>query len=107
MKITFLNTNRQEMTFDNGTVTVGREEDNTIQLQSDGISRHHGKIYSDANGDWFVEDLGSTNGIRLNGKKITAAVKRAEDDVMDFHQDKLKISGIAALDTIAFTPVST
>lgn len=107
MKITFLNTNQQEMTFDNGTVTVGREEDNTIQLQSDGISRHHGKIYSDANGDWFVEDLGSTNGIRLNGKKITAAVKLAEDDVMDFHQDKLKISGIAALDTIAFTPVST
>ncbi len=107
MKITFLNTNRQEMTFDNGIITVGREEDNLIQLLSDGISRHHGRIYSDADGNWFVEDLGSTNGIRLNGKRITGAVKLAEDDVMDFHQDKLKISGIAAFETIAFTPVST
>ncbi|MDW8295081.1 MAG: FHA domain-containing protein [Aquificaceae bacterium] len=36
------------------------------------VSRRHAKIYF-KDGHWFVEDLGSTNGTYVNGKKVQKA----------------------------------
>lgn len=107
MKIKFLNSNRPDISFEEKLVTVGREEDNLLQLLSDGISRHHGKLYSNAKGEWFIEDLGSTNGIRLNGNKITAPAQLADNDILDFHQEKLQIYELDELKTVQFSAVST
>ena len=41
-------------------VTVGREEDNSIQLNDDRISRFHIKLQNDS-GRVILTDLGSTN----------------------------------------------
>ncbi|MBN1865044.1 MAG: FHA domain-containing protein [Victivallales bacterium] len=51
-------------------ISIGRELDNDIVLEQEGASRYHAKIdwVDDA---WFLKDLGSTNGTRLNGSKIT------------------------------------
>ena len=52
--------------------TIGRSEDNTIVLKDDSISDHHAKIYFDDRlGAVCVEDLGSRNGIFLNGRPTT------------------------------------
>ena len=91
MKIKFLNNNREAESFDTKLITIGREEDNLLQLISDGISRHHGKLYCDANNNWYIEDLGSTNGIKLNGNKISAPAKLAENDILDFNQEKIQV----------------
>ena len=91
MKIKFLNSNRQPQSFDTKLITIGREDDNHLQLLSDGISRHHGKIYCDTNNNWYIEDLGSTNGIKLNGKKINEPALLAENDILDFHQEKIQL----------------
>lgn len=64
-------------------VTVGREIGNTIAPLVDSLSRHHAKLYS-KDGDWYVEDLGSTNGSFLNGEKLATATKLASGMKLQF-----------------------
>ena len=52
--------------------TIGRSRDCEIVLEDAGISRRHADIRPSADG-WTVEDLGSTNGVLLNGRKLTGA----------------------------------
>ncbi|MBR2509097.1 MAG: FHA domain-containing protein [Lentisphaeria bacterium] len=97
MKIKYINKNLPEQFFNSAEITIGREEDNSMQLLSDGISRHHGRIYL-SGGNWYIEDLGSTNGIKLNGRKITAPEKLNENDIIDFYQEKLQVSDFISED---------
>jgi pSer/pThr/pTyr-binding forkhead associated (FHA) protein len=53
-------------------ITVGRQEGNSIRLTERNISRRHARFYRQS-GTLFVEDLGSYNGIKVNGSKIAAA----------------------------------
>ncbi len=46
--------------------TIGREEDNSIQLNDERVSRFHLKIQED-DGRIILTDLDSTNGTRVNG----------------------------------------
>lgn len=55
--------------------TIGRSQDNDIVLEDDSISDHHARIYFDYRlGSVCVEDLGSRNGIFLNGRPTTKNV---------------------------------
>jgi hypothetical protein len=48
-------------------VTVGRSRDCDIALEDSGISRRHAEVRPTPDG-WTVEDLGSTNGVLVNGR---------------------------------------
>jgi hypothetical protein len=48
---------------------VGRSRDCEVVLDDAGISRRHAEIRPGAGG-WTVEDLGSTNGVLVNGQEI-------------------------------------
>jgi hypothetical protein len=52
--------------------TIGRSRDCDIVLDDTGISRRHAEIRPGADG-WTVADLGSTNGVRLNGRALRGA----------------------------------
>lgn len=52
-------------------VTIGRAEDSTIVISDDYASSKHARLVPEGGG-WKLEDLGSTNGTVLNGKKLTA-----------------------------------
>jgi hypothetical protein len=52
--------------------TIGRSRDCEIVLEDSGISRRHAEIRPAAGG-WTLEDLGSTNGVRLNGHALKGA----------------------------------
>lgn len=49
--------------------TIGRKEDNNLMLMDPYVSGHHAKIYI-KNNYYYIEDVGSTNGTIVNGKKI-------------------------------------
>ena len=53
-----------------GAVTIGRAGDSTLVLEDDFASAHHARLIP-ADGQWLVEDLGSTNGTYLDRTKIT------------------------------------
>lgn len=55
-------------------LSIGRSSDSTIVIQDDYTSTHHARLENRA-GTWFVNDLGSTNGTYVNGKKISAPVE--------------------------------
>jgi hypothetical protein len=59
-------------------VTIGREEDNHIQLNDDRVSRFHAKLQAD--GDRVIlTDLDSTNGTRVNGHPVQIRVLQPGD----------------------------
>ncbi len=61
-------------------VTIGREEDNSIQLNDERVSRFHSKIQDDS-GHVILTDLDSTNGTRVNGRPVQLRVLQPGDQL--------------------------
>ena len=59
-------------------LTVGREEDNSIQLNDERVSRFHLKIQED-DGRLILTDLDSTNGTKINGHPVQMRVLQPGD----------------------------
>jgi pSer/pThr/pTyr-binding forkhead associated (FHA) protein len=51
-------------------ITIGRANDATLVLSDDYASSRHARLFPQ-NGQWIVEDLGSTNGTYLDRQKVT------------------------------------
>lgn len=61
-------------------VEIGRSSQCKVQLVLDNISRRHAKICF-RNEEYLIEDLGSTNGIFVNGVRVTKCVLRNNDQI--------------------------
>ena len=66
-----------------GIVTIGRKNDNSIVLSDQHVSSNHARFVI-KNNILFIEDLNSTNGTYVNGKKVEGKVKL-------FGKDEIKI----------------
>jgi pSer/pThr/pTyr-binding forkhead associated (FHA) protein len=51
-------------------ITIGRNDANIVRLGEKDVSRHHGRLVRES-GHYYIEDLNSFTGIRVNGEKIT------------------------------------
>lgn len=51
---------------------IGRSSQCDIVVDSKGVSRRHARIFQDPFGRWIVEDLGSQNGVFVNGRLTEA-----------------------------------
>jgi serine phosphatase RsbU (regulator of sigma subunit) len=60
-------------------VILGRDQDADISLPSPAVSRRHARFVCE-DGVCFVEDLGSTNGVMLNNRRITGRTPIVESD---------------------------
>jgi pSer/pThr/pTyr-binding forkhead associated (FHA) protein len=64
---------------------IGRNPTTDITLLDDGISREHAIISFETpdgeSGEYVVEDLQSTNGTKLNGKRVRSATLSPGDEI--------------------------
>jgi general secretion pathway protein A len=53
-----------------GRFVIGRTPDNDLAIESKFVSRHHAQVITGSEGDSVIEDLNSTNGIIVGGKRV-------------------------------------
>ena len=70
---------KQEFELSKSRVTLGRGLTNDIVIEDSKMSRAHARIEVDDEGQVKLVDLGSTNGSRLNGEKVTEAQVKPGD----------------------------
>ena len=63
-------------------MTIGRQDGNTIRLTERNVSRRHARLVKE-DGSVLIEDLGSYNGVRVNGEKIEGPTKIKEGDLVE------------------------
>lgn len=69
--------------------SIGRGPGNALALDDDAVSNEHA-VVTWRNDDWWIQDLGSTNGTLLNGRRITAVTKLQSGDVVQIGRVKLR-----------------
>jgi hypothetical protein len=61
-------------------VLLGRSRDCDVTVDDPNVSRRHAELRNE-DGNWIVTDLGSTNGVKVNGRRTEEAVLRDGDEV--------------------------
>ena len=61
---------------------IGRSTDADIVIAAHEVSRRHAQILPDRDG-WTLTDLGSTNGVRLNGRPLGVPTRLQDGDVIE------------------------
>jgi len=62
---------------------IGRSRDCDIVLSDSNVSRRHAEIRPAGADGWVISDLGSTNGVRVNGREVRGAQPLAPGDRVD------------------------
>ncbi len=72
----------REVTFDRPIINVGKLSTSNLRLDDINVSRKHAVIERRENGEWRVTDLGSTNGVNVNGQRVTQLALTDGDRVL-------------------------
>jgi pSer/pThr/pTyr-binding forkhead associated (FHA) protein len=60
---------------------LGRSRECDITLDDPNVSRRHAEVRQEEGAHWIV-DLGSTNGVTLNGKRVNRARLEPDDAIL-------------------------
>lgn len=69
--------------------TLGRNDDNDIQIKDRWISRNHAMLQRMDHGEFFLIDLGSRNGSFVNGRRVTIPITLQDGDQIVLGQSEL------------------
>ncbi len=61
---------------------LGRSRECDCILDDGNISRRHAELTRAPNGDWSIADLGSTNGVKVNGRRVQSTRVSPGDEVV-------------------------
>src|SRR3954465_1193540 len=61
---------------------LGRSRDSDIVIDDPNVSRHHAEVRP-SGGSWIVNDLGSANGIKVNGRRVNGPQSLKRGDVIE------------------------
>lgn len=87
---------------DEAAFVVGRDADNDLSVADARVSRRHAR-FCPAGRTWMVEDLGSKNGVRINGDKVKRHLLRCGDLVaigpvlLRFHSEPSPLTSVPGL----------
>jgi len=61
--------------------TIGRSKSAECVLADPNVSRRHAELRRSESGDWQIVDLGSTNGVKVNGRRVSSTRLSPGDQV--------------------------
>jgi len=79
-------------------ILVGRARECGLVLADMMVSSRHARLTRQADGRYVLEDLGSTNGTRVNGQPLAGAWKLGEGDKIYLGEAVLRFSMVDAMD---------
>jgi pSer/pThr/pTyr-binding forkhead associated (FHA) protein len=82
-------------------LSIGRDLKNMVVLDDVQVSRHHVRIFQ-KDGNFFVEDLKSTNGTMLNGKTLTKIQKLKNGDLIALGENNVLKVNIPSQKSVPF-----
>jgi serine/threonine-protein kinase len=71
------------LTLHQGVTTIGRGPGNDLLLNASAVSRQHARL-SFARGSWYLEDVGSSNGVYVNRKRLHGQLSLQHGDIINF-----------------------
>ncbi len=93
----------QVYTMMGNTLTIGRAQDNDVVLDDPQVSRHHAQVVRRGD-EIVVEDLGSTNGTLVNGRRITGPHVLQPTETIAVGSSIFSVEGFPAPDTVGLPP---
>jgi hypothetical protein len=70
----------RRVVLDHDKVTLGRLPECELAIADSGVSRRHAEVRRGPDGSWVVADLGSTNGTKVNGSRISGPRELKDGD---------------------------
>ena len=64
-----------------GGAVLGRSRDADVHIDDANVSRQHAEVRP-SGASWTVRDLGSTNGVKVNGRRIQGAQSLRDGDTI-------------------------
>lgn len=72
-------------------ITIGRASACGVVLNDNFVSQEHARVYA-LNGEFFLEDLGSTNGTNVNNRPVTKAVGLCQGDRLQIGETVFEVT---------------
>ena len=72
-------------------MVIGREHDCDLLMTEISVSRHHAELHFDGI-EWWLRDLGSKNGTRVNGMRAQLPFRVRPGDAVSFGQAKFRLA---------------
>jgi len=82
---------------------IGRSSRNTIQIADATVSKDHAEVLAQADG-WWIGDLGSRNGTRVNGAEATQPIHLKAGDLVEVGSVLLRVLGEGEEGRTQWTP---
>ena len=93
---------------------IGRDNNNDIIISDQTVSRNHGIITFESNGNVYFEDLNSSNGSYVNGNRIFGKIRLQDTDILKvgkalvpWHDYKNRLGGLGGQPHSHQSPLQT
>ena len=106
LKVSQVGTQVEEFAFESGEARLGRTADNDVVIKDPSSSRSHARVYEEE-GRFFVEDLKSANGTKLNTRTVKAPMEVKSGDRITIGDVTLEFVSPETNETLLGLPSST
>jgi hypothetical protein len=89
----------RRVVLDQDKVTLGRLPECELAVADAGVSRRHAEVRRGADNTWVVSDLGSTNGTKVNGLRISDARQLEDGDEITVGSTSVRFEAASAAGT--------